>query len=306
MDALEARLQFIQVLKSLPKTLNLSKNITTTSTHGTPNTIKSVGNSSSSNSDNPQDPTVFYMKHYLQHYEDFQQCMLDTMSKMDPLDRLYILIYYSKIIHELYIHTIHVQNIEQATDTSIKSTVETVLYDHVILGLHTVCELACPKGDMKAFTNLPYCINFYDDLKFLFQNASHGTIDTELSLVQQHITELKQYREELFASFKQNGILTSEPFDNKNQTTKNNTNSSEVQVVLNRMEMDRDRHKKLKEQNWQINRTQNATTTNAISNEMLAPIEFEQLWNTTPAFDIRDGHFAKQIQTIANESYALE
>lgn len=310
MDALEARLQFIQVLKSLPKTLNLSKNVTTTSSHGTPNVIQSTGNSTTSNTsssnDNPQDPTVFYMKYYLQHFEDFQQCMLDTMSKMDPLDRLYILIYYSKIIHELYMYIIQGQKKESVSDTGTKSTTEITLYDTVIPGLHIVCELACPNGDMKAFTNLPYCINFYEDLKSLFQNTNHVAIEKELSLVEQHIIELKQNREELFSSFKQNGILTYEQSSNKNPSTTNNTNPSEVQIVLNRMEMDRDRHKKLKEQNWQINRIQSVASTGTITNEMLAPTEFEHLWSTTPAFDTRDGYFAKQVQAIATESYALE
>lgn len=310
MDSLEARLQFIQVLKTLPKTLNLSKN-----QYSGTNTVTPTR---TANNENLQDPIRFYMQYYTEHYEDFQQCLIDTMSKMDPLDRLYIMIYYSKIIHELYIKSKTVPS----NNNNINK--DNILYDIIIPNVHIICHLVCPTGDMKAFTNLPYCIEFYHDLDTLFINELNSTeignihndiLKKELNVVQEYLSNLNLDKIGLLQSFQQNGTLTFEQAIDSNSASGDNGYSTAVQIVLNRMEMDRDRHKKLKEQNWQVSRAvtvdntnqDNASNTRSIItvpiNEMLVTTEFDQLWENTMPFNSTDAHFAGDIQKIAIESY---
>ena len=303
MDSLEARLQFIQVLKTLTKTLNLSKN-----QYSGTNTVTPTG---TPNNENLQDPVRFYMQYYTEHYEDFQQCLIDTMSKMDPLDRLYIMIYYSKIIHELYIQS------KTVSSSGIDTNKNNIFYDIIIPNVHIICQLVCPMGDMKAFTNLPYCIEFYHDLDTLFINElnsaeignSHNDIlNKELSIVQEYLSNLNLDKMGLLQSFQQNGTLTFEQPSDSSSSSGDNGYSIDVQIVLNRMEMDRDRHKKLKEQNWQVSRNVAVVNSNQDNtpNEMLVSTEFDQLWENTLSFNSTDAHFARDIQKIALASYGQQ
>lgn len=295
MDALEARLQFIQVLKTLPKTLNVNRSVTATGTSpvSSQSSASTVAAASGKNGSTSQEPLQFYLKNYLEHFEDFQQCLMDTMSKMDALDRLHIMIYYSKIIHELYI-----QSVIHKDDITLSETIQKILFIHVIPSLHRVYELVIPRNEIKGLTNLPYCMEIYKDLQELFQNMNNTVAIDELKIVESYINNMVQAREELYRSYSENLMLQSTLAGTTTPISDDKANEhTQIQIALNRMEMDRDRHKRQKEQNWQVFRE------HGNNSDMLNSNEFENLWNHIDAFDSTDLQVTKEIKTIATQSY---
>ena len=146
MDAFEARLQFLQVIKNLHKTLNAAKD----------NSPLSGGNQQQN------DPVQFYLKHYEHHYEDFQQCLLDSAQKMDPLDRLNVLIYWSRLVSMLWPRCRKDVDGEQ-------NTAGKVVYRHLLGQLDQIVRQVLPAEDWKSLTNLHVAIDVFVFLNRLCQ-----------------------------------------------------------------------------------------------------------------------------------------
>lgn len=273
MDALEARMQFIHVLKALPKTLDVSRR-----GPGTSRTPESAAEASGSAG---ASPTLFYMAHYAEHYEDLQQCMMDTMNKMDVLDRLYMAIYYHRLVEEL-----------SAAAALNSATAAKVLSQVLLPALPRVYELACPLEHLQALTNQPELLQLFEELKRELGDraAECGTVLAEVQLYLDRTQELKQ---RLMDQFARTGTLGADP-----------TSPLASQIVLNRMEMDRDRHKKQKEQSWHVHRAADPLLPEV--NGMLLPREFDALWDATPALTPSDARDAAELHAIAAASYRAD
>ena len=293
MDSLEARLQFIQVLKNLQKTLHKTRDSTTSSSTSTPPSSQPKLNN---------DPIQFYLRNYRHHYEDFHQCLFDTTLKMDPLDRLNVVIYYIRIIKNLYPHYNSSTNIAK------------VLNEVLLMDVDLVFELCLPCNDWKSLTNLTSCKELFLDLSRLIKfdttivsTSSEATnpdattwysVKTERTVqdykhsLQRTETLLKDRDLKKLAFFQQfdADAITINP---ELQTLPTNTN-----IVLHRMESDRESHKRSKETSWYIERP---------TNDILDETEFETLWShfetADPGFDKVDYKNIKTLNEIAKASY---
>lgn len=288
MDSFEARLQFIAVLKNLQKTLNSSSSNTNDNT-----------NSKSPNfgSANANDPIQFYLKNYRQHYEDFHQCLFDTTAKMDPLDRLNVLLYYSKIIIVLR---------AQHSEFNHK-----VLNQHLLPSLDKMLLLTLPSKDWKSLTNLRFCIEIFQSLNSAYDNMVQwrDTIDTiehtvpietlswytpdstAITPQESFTNSLKLLKDRqakqqfLFQYYKENGVC-------------NLPTSSTTSTIIHRMENEREKHKRRKENNWVLER---------IDNNFLDPQEFLNIWNheSSKGLTKEDYKNINEINNIAQQSYAI-
>ncbi|CCD24848.1 Ctk3p NDAI_0E00320 [Naumovozyma dairenensis CBS 421] len=142
MDSFEARLQFIQVLKNLQKNLSIIDNRTS---------ISSGGETNPMSSSSTVDPIQFYLRSYKDHFEDFHQCLFDTTNKMNSLDRLNVLFYYSKILITLR--------------SNMNEFNEKVIFNVLLPSLCDLYHLILPNYDWKSLTNLDPCIEIYNLLK---------------------------------------------------------------------------------------------------------------------------------------------
>ena len=279
MDALEARMQFIHVLKSLPKTLDVTRR-----GPGTGRTPEN-GNDSSSTGTNP---VQFYLAQYPEHHEDLQQCMLDIMGKMDTLDRLYIAIYYHRLVEQL--------SAENDSEVATK-----VLGQFLLPGLPRVYELACPLDQPRALTNLPELVQLFQELK---EGLGGAVVNGESALtqVQTYLDQTQEKKQQLMDDFSRTGTI--------NYIATNTAVPSHLppleQTVLNRMEMDRDRHKKQKEQSWHVHRNVDPSRAPPGINGMLLPHEFDTLWDNTPALTPSDIRNTAELHEIAASSYRTD
>lgn len=278
MDSFEARLQFISVIKNLQKTLGISKRL-----------------------DN--DPVQFYLSHYEQHYEDFHQCLFDTASKMDSLDRLNVVIYYAKIVEVLH-----------GNQSELNSR---VLNQLLLPTIDSMLALALPAQDWKALTNLDTCIEVFQKCNSLMggiaefhkpsnqQTVSHLPLDklqwyTPSQHPSLHYHEsfrraatllqdrcVKQLT--MFQNFKLFG-LCSAPLSRPQPST---------QTILHRMESDREKHKRLKENLWVLPRPQPS---------ILDEFEFKTLWESTPQEGLTraDYRSMSDMDRIAHASYSIK
>lgn len=349
MDSFEARLQFIQVIKNLQKSLNVSKE----DTDGTLGIGLGSGQSSGANSvshsgsysniqelddttigtqvsKSMSDPLQFYLKHYAHHYEDFHQCLFDTGLKMDPLHRLNIVIFYYQIILALV-----AEMKKRKIDTS--SLQATVVYEHLIPSMPRIFEICLPKDDWKALSNLKSCTDIYYNLLRLLKTLpgyqlemspeemtlSEYTMDSE-EVIQamtqptselawktianddkpQNVSQSILWTRELlndrmikkyvvFKTFVTNGVCNLK--NSHNSSTSNNN----VSNILHRMENDRERHKRQKENNWVVER---------VSQSMLDENEFKAAWNSItslPSLSRSDQKDIRQLHTIARGSYLI-
>ena len=342
MDSLDARLKFIQVLKTLYKTLNLSSSsssqdttrsqtvaadtsspgeLTTSATNTNNVSIDAVGTITPSNQTNPEEPIQFYLANYLHHYEDFQQCIIDTLQKLDPLDRLYIYMYYIRILETLYPivasvketgterererDTLETSNVSptspRTSDSSnTASTTRMIVEEMLLPDLKRVVKLLVLKSEVKSLVNLPFCMEKFRFLRFLYigdserRKQASERVTAEFDAVEEYLKEMEQFRDELFRYYRDNLVLTKDRSKAETTVTKSN-DSSAVQVVLNRMEMDRERHKRQKEQKWIVDRSGDT----GIFDER----EFDSLWNGLGPFNAIDAESARQLQRVAMESY---
>ena len=351
MDSLEARLRFINILKNLQKTLNLidindittnsneppqppqlsTTNNTTspTSTNSNSNINGSVPDNStndnnsnninlsinnegstSSTSTTPSssslslqsqtftlshtttdnkntNPIEFYLKNYKDHYEDFHQCLIDTMKKFNVLDRLPITIYYFKLIYLLYYDI----NNELS---------HTILTQFMIPSIMDILHLILPENDIISLTNLPLCEDMIN--KLLNSPSIDKVVDNNLK------NQLLVFLQER-SSFKQSVL---ERYNTTQTIMVNNGQTVEIPTILNRMEIDRDRHKRSKESNWKINRIPisstgpSSLTGSSIVQTILDPIEFKRQWETTGPLTTTDIQYAKILNDICKESYLLQ
>ena len=345
MDSLEARLRFINILKNLQKTLNLidindittntnrqpqptttdtTSHLSTTSNNNISGSVPNNNNNNNNNigssinnegvihststtpsssslsiqsqtfnithttTDNKHvNPIEFYLKNYKDHYEDFHQCLIDTMKKFNVLDRLPITIYYFKLIYLLYY--------EVNNDLS-----HTILTQFMIPALMDVSNLILPENDIISLTNLPLCEDMIN--KLLNSPKIDKIVNNDLK---SQLLDFLQKR----SSFKQSVL------DGYNATqliTINNGQNVEIPTILNRMEIDRDRHKRSKESNWKISRS--ATNSTGISSlkgsslvqTILDPTEFKRQWETIGPLTTTDIQNAKMLNNICKESYLLQ
>lgn len=283
MDSFEARLQFIQVIKNLQKTLNITRTGTNdTSNSNSPNLANATGN----------DPIQFYLKNYQQHYEDFHQCLFDTASKMDPLDRLNVVLYYSRIIFVLH-----------SKNSGFNSK---VIYQHLLPSVARILLLALPVDDWKALTNLNACIEIFQSLNTLCDNLAQWddeipfvdvttpireiawynpgqspsiTYQESLQDALQLLKDRKGKRQYLFEYYTHHGIC-------------NLPSTSTTSTIIHRMENDREKHKRLKENIWVLERP---------SNNILDPQEFDSLWENTSSNSLtkEDYRNIKEMNRIA-------
>ncbi|EDO17770.1 hypothetical protein Kpol_541p13 [Vanderwaltozyma polyspora DSM 70294] len=304
MDSFEARLQFIQVLKNLQKTLNITRE-----TSPTP----SLNTSSKSNL---TDPVQFYLKGYEQHYEDFHQCMFTSGEKMDPLDRLNIVMYYQMILIALW----PISQKEGNNEISKK-----VIFKNLLPSIDKIFQLALPPNEWKSLVNLPKCIDIFKSL-----NKICGGIIDENQIQELDKEKLPLSNSELIEDETK---WLNIPMDNLNNTSnidykesfqncfkllidrkcrqqlffQNYENpdklklifqlpqTTSTQITLHRMESDRERHKRAKEHMWFINKT-----------NMLDESEFQNLWNKIPnSLTAEDLTSIQEIQSIAKQSYMI-
>lgn len=297
MDAFEARLQFLQVIKNLHKTLNASKDTSPISSGG----------------QQQNDPVQFYLRHYEHHYEDFQQCMLDSTQKMDSLDRLNVVIYWSRLISMLWPRCMKDVNGEQNIPGK-------VVYEHLLGQLSDIMLLVLPENDWKSLTNLKVCIDIFTYLNSLCgaiedsTKISHLTqtredfiskIDPPLATqVSEHKLEVPWYKPEkshdwvksfsttldLLIDRKKLAYYLQEYYrQNGACALKSGTNTS---IILHRMENDRERHKKSKEHLWLTER-----------DYILDTREFDLLWRSFEGMTKNDYNTVREVNKIAHSSY---
>ncbi|CAI4035374.1 hypothetical protein SMKI_13G0220 [Saccharomyces mikatae IFO 1815] len=295
MDSLEARLQFIQVLKNLQKTLHKTRDSAASSSTTTPPSSQQKLNN---------DPIQFYLRNYRHHYEDFHQCLFDTTIKMDPLDRLDVVIYYVRIIRNLYPHS--------HSNTSVTKVLNEVL----LMDIDLVFELCLPCQDWQSLTNLNTCKELFLDLSSLIQynattaeptpsdatNIEPATTwySVKTGRTTQEYSQSLQRTEILLKDRDARKLAFFQQF-NSDTTTINpdlRTQPTNTNILLHRMEADRELHKRSKETSWYVERP---------SNDMLDESEFQSLWThfetTDSGFDKDDYKSIKALNDIAKASY---
>lgn len=300
MDSFEARLQFIQVIKSLYKTLNMSKD-------ATPSTQKETGK---------VDPVQFYLLHFEHHYEDFHSCLLEITESMDCLDGLNVLIYWSRLISSLWSRC--------AKDVDGKYNLYgNVVYNFLFKDLHKLMAMILPEGNFTSLTNLPVSIEIFLYLNKLSGSIPENNFDIRLllcpdqELLSQFDNEIKEALNN--QTFELTWFQISESQDVHTSLTQtlhllrdrrikslflqkyfikygiiNIPIKTSNTTILHRMEIDRERHKKSKEHLWFIERDQH----------MLESVEFDLLWNSDDRCMTRDDYQnMRALQAIAKESY---
>ncbi|CEP65026.1 Ctk3p LALA0_S17e00518g [Lachancea lanzarotensis] len=293
MDAFEARLQFLQVIKNLHKTLNVSKDSSPLS-----------GGSQQQN-----DPLAFYLRHYEHHYEDFQQCMLDSAAKMDSLDRLNVLIYWSRLVSMLWSRCM------RDVDGQLNNTGK-VIYGHLLGQLDDMVALVLPENDWKALTNLSVCVDIIIYLNRLCEVLDQPSDETLL----------KEPLNQLLNDYHTSQQLLELPWDQAIKKDRHDykqamancyrllvdrarhaasmqelyrlegictvTEAVNSNAVLHRMENDRERHKKSKEHLWFTER-----------NFILDVREFDALWGSCKGMTRNDFSNLRELKKIAHNSY---
>ncbi|EJS42487.1 ctk3p [Saccharomyces arboricola H-6] len=294
MDSLEARLQFIQVLKNLQKTLHKTRDSTTSSSTTTPPSSQPKLNN---------DPIQFYLRNYRHHYEDFHQCLFDTTLKMDPLDRLDVVIYYVRIIRNLCPHS------------NSNTNVTKVLNDVLLMDVDLVFELCLPCNDWKSLTNLTTCKELFVDLARLIKydtaigpSSTDATSNLEATTwysvkperITQDYKQSLQRTEKLLKDRDLKKLAFFQLFDSSAPTINPDlqTQPTGASILLHRMESDRELHKRSKETSWYVERP---------SNDILDESEFQALWahfeTTDSGFDKDDYKNIKALNDIAKASY---
>lgn len=288
MDSFEARLQFIQILKNLQKSLNILR--TGTEDDGrsdSPSLSRSAGT----------DPIQFYLKNYTQHYEDFHQCLFDTMSKMDPLDRINIVLYYTRIMSIL-------KNRETDFNT-------TVLNQHLLPSLDRLLLLALPANDWTALSNLKACIEVFQWLNEVCGNVVEWSDecaqpDTAVPLAELAWFEPASNPINATQSFQSATLLLKDRLTKQRyliEYYRNNgvcgiSTATGASTILHRMENDREKHKRLKENTWVLERP---------TNSIVDPQEFQSLWENAPynGMTKEDYRNIKELNGIAQQSYSI-
>ncbi|CCF55716.1 hypothetical protein KAFR_0A02800 [Kazachstania africana CBS 2517] len=256
MDAIEARLQFIQILKTITK-----------------------------------QPTAvdFYFNNYKHHYEDFEQCIIDTMSKTQPvLNRLNILLYYV----ELIVGVLERLNMNQGNDFNFM-----IFIKFQIPNLVKIIRLSIIQEDIFSFVNLQNVVDAFAKIKHALQTHVNASLMEE-AVVKSNFQELETFIQEMCNA-------RDAKFE---QYTKNTTIFQEETIsqndVLNRMEADRERHKRTKESNWIVERATLPNDSN--KNVMLQYSEFDSMWNGTNKIDEVDMSYIRQLNEIStNSSYVV-
>ena len=188
----------------------------------------------------------------------------------------------------------HVNDSSTGANTS---TTRMIVEEMLLPDLKRVIKLLVLKSEVKSLVNLPFCIEKFRFLRALYIGDPERRrllkgYTVEFDAVEEYLREMEQFRDELFRYYESNLVLT------KNKTkveTARGNDSSAVQIVLNRMEMDRERHKRQKEQKWIVDRSGDT----GIFDER----EFDSLWDNLGPFNAIDAESARQLQRIAMESY---
>lgn len=310
MDSLEARLQFIQVIKGLHKTLSVNKDLETPG--GASNSSKGAAASS-------VDPVQFYLRNFEQHHEDFHQCLFDLARKMDSLDTLNVFIYYCIIISTLE------KSRKRSPNNRLLSN---VLENIMIPDLDKLLVVCLPAKDWKSLTNLETCtktlcqlirqINYEDGIKFQ-EFESSDLLATAPENFQDPAPIIwydpnKDEDSDTLNNLKYNGsiercyklisdrrVKKARVFDNYAKfgdchiDIKESQNAISSQVILQRMENDRESHKRMKENMWVVERSKN----------LMDSIEFEKLWHSSgnSRLSRNDVRNIKQLELMATNSY---
>ncbi|CCH59163.1 hypothetical protein TBLA_0B03220 [Henningerozyma blattae CBS 6284] len=286
MDSLEVRLQFIQILKNLSKTL-----YTITPSYQTQSTNNKY-----------DEPIIFFLKNQSQYYEDLEQCLFDIINKMNPLDRINIVVYYL-ILMEILVSN---SNSNTYTLPNITNQVK-----EMFLKFSKLYRMILPKDDIVSLSNLPIAKELYDRL----QEVTQG-LDTDIqNMVHECHTILLErlsIRDDMYKKYEQDGLVT---IDTQNSQT---TEDVGVQTVLHRMENDRERHKRSKEQQWveaRIDRnvletsssnlatTSSNSTSSSTDKNAADETEFDKVWaNAGSGVNQVQLVAMSQLSTIATES----
>lgn len=293
MDSLEARLKFIEVIKTLHKTLNVSKD-----------TNPLTGQSSAT------DPVHFYLLHYGDHFEDFHRCIFEVASSMDSLERMNVLIYWSQLLSSLWPRCL--KQIDGQFNIAGK-----VVHDYLIKDLNKMIELVMPIKDWKALSNLRIVTEVFmnilqligtkdtydlsqltcprdnftlnDSLKIAIEE---GSIDVPWLQASQSCDESILDCIDLLVDRRAKAIFLQNYFSTHGVISSNISTSTTS--ILHRMENDRERHKKSKEHLW--------VTEREIS--MLEVAEFDALWNSSIRGMTRDDYKdINRLRDIAHASY---
>lgn len=300
MDSLEARLRFITILKNLQKTLNVininemisnKQNIISSdnsaiqdshdsslSTTPTPTSLSTFN--IQTNDNKYENPIEFYLRNYKDHYEDFHQCLLDTLRKFNVLDRLPIVIFYFKLIYILYY------------DLKETPLTQSILKDIYIPSILDILNFILPENDIISLTNLDLCSQLVNNL--LGSPRIDIIIPSDLQLkIKNIIKSREKLKQNVLQDYKTQQLILPTL----------TTNTIEPPTILNRMEMDRDRHKRSKETNWKVKRL--LSSLDKHDDTMLNPIEFQRQWDTLGPMTETDLQESKTLISIAQESYLL-
>ncbi|CCK71397.1 Ctk3p KNAG_0G03390 [Huiozyma naganishii CBS 8797] len=270
MDSIEARLQFIQVLKNLHKTLH---SVLSTSTAAT--SVTAGAAVSPQHKFETPDPIQFYLNNCKEHYEDFHLCMLDQMEKMDPLDRVTVVLYYGKIMGIL--------NRDSAPIP------QRIVSQFMLPSLATVFQLALPQGNTESLANLTVCLDMLNILREEFAGEQHSEV---FRSVKEVVHQRMQFKTELQQRYLEEGTLALSADPQTPQPVSKET----VATTLGRMELDRERHKRSKEQIWVVERP---------NHSILNAAEFEQKWASTEPLNEFDMAQIRHLTNLARESYLI-
>ncbi|SCU99904.1 LAMI_0G01596g1_1 [Lachancea mirantina] len=307
MDAFQARLQFLQVVKNLHKNLHAVKDT-----------------SQGSNASQQQnDPVQFYVRNYEHHYEDFQQCLLDSALKMDSLDRLNVLIYWQKLVEALWPRC-------RSEIDGERNTPAKVLYTQFLGRLDEIVQLVLPAHDWKSLTNLDACVAISKRLNSLcsvvpendpqlqkldltrdeilqqidpkgpelpwFSPPLATDYETAFSTTCMLLVDRRKHAIQLQEYYRRHlvcGISTAPATSTGGaSTTASAATANSSGVILHRMENDRERHKKSKEHLWVTERQY-----------ILDSREFDTLWNSTKGMAKSDYVDLRIMNNIAHSSY---
>ncbi|AMD20278.1 HDL466Cp [Eremothecium sinecaudum] len=296
MDSLEARLKFIEVIKTLHKTLNVSKDT-----------------SPSSVSSSAIDPVHFYLVHYEDHYEDFHRCLFEVAASMDSLDRVNVLIYWSRLISSLWPRCL--KEVDGQYNIAGK-----VVHDLLLKDLNQIVHLVMPKGDWKALSNLQIVIDVFLHISKLTNSAEacntaqltyprdkfpldsvltraieERSLDVPWRSPQPDSQDILRDTVDLLLDRRAKSLFLQDYFSRHGIV--NVTASTNATTILHRMENDRERHKKSKEHLWFTER----------DTSMLEIAEFDALWQQNRMGMTRDDYQdVKELQHIAQESYLYQ
>lgn len=264
MDPFEARLQFIQILEQLnPSQVTINKAI------------------------------QFCLKNEELH-EDFHSCILEILDRLDLNSRINILYFLESLVSTILgstgskdlVNRPYVKNIKKDLNLILRK----ILPDDNLINLRNCFDILINLEKLYGIRNEEY-INKYLNLEINEENNEINDDETDDFLKCWDYLILKKSKS---LKNRQDQLNTESSYtDSSIQLTK--------EQMLSRMETDRERHKRFKETNWIVIRSNN----NNSGKNGIDLIEFDKIWNKFDVINKDDLRELKELNEIAKESYQL-